>query len=41
MADKTTKIIEIEVEVEGVGKVTKEFEVLADGTKKRLIVQNN
>lgn len=34
MADKTTKIIEIEVEVEGVGKVTKQFEELADGTKK-------
>ncbi len=34
MADKTTKIIEIEVELEGGEKVTKQFEQLADGTQK-------
>ena len=34
MADKTTKIIEIEVELEGDEKVTKQFEQLADGTQK-------
>ncbi len=34
MADKTTKIIEIEVELEGGEKVTKQFEKLSDGTLK-------
>ena len=34
MADKKTKIIEIEVELEGGEKVTKQFEQLADGTLK-------
>ena len=34
MADKTTKIIEIEVELEGGEKVTKQFEQLSDGTLK-------
>jgi hypothetical protein len=34
MADKTIKIIEIEVELEGGEKVTKQFEQLADGTQK-------
>ena len=34
MADKTTKIIEIEVELEGGEKVTKQFQQLSDGTLK-------
>ena len=40
MADKTTKIIEIEVELEGGEKVTKQFEKLSDDELRSMITRD-